>query len=1338
MAEDKTKRAHNNNGASNNQFHDGMNKDIVNEGNVSTIYRDGINIGSISTSGNILIAKTGVRGTIQEIKTPVVLDIIGHCLVRDYLLLFCKGTGTIAFIYLFKIEPEGDVYKFTHVNYKDEPLGEPTTLKYLYKGNLDLGDYVKAIGNYENKGTIKVYFTDNKNPLRSFNIKEDITGFDESDFNIKTNTFLLPLNVDQISSGGTIKTGVVQYIYRLYNVSGLETRYSDPTLPIHIVKAEEDSGSRTQYYRGISSGENSGKSVVLSLNNIPNDIFNRITIARIYFHSRDGVPEIHVIEDADVLSDIFTFTDTGENINEEAVSIDDAIIDSSVDFVCRDIAVKNNILLAANIKYQSLEITDEEYDTRAFRFASWGTARLLQKTIIPGELEEINIFHTDTLEGRVPFNHDCINPSNGFDFNGTESDEWTANRYKYQKDLTTLGGEGPNIKYSFSIKENVIRDGYNPTAYYYGTSNANINDNTNPTESFKRTFMPGEVYRLGIVFYSKDSKESLTKWIGDVRMPYINEIDATIEDNIFTVDTVVYSRTPEINVTLTNLDKISSKIGGYKIVCVERKATDMSIISQGLLWGGLVQYNNSRLAPFVSNYYQCPLPYNEASNPLKDPNEWFYGIIPKEYLYQDYDFFGGGLQTYTYKIFRQTPFNIGSRGVAQLYFPENEYFGDFLNNKNNDIIEVIGGVLFSGQSIEDYGATIGIETKDVKISYAGCRITGDLIHKTSKNKNIISVNDLHYNSVTSVTTKIINGSPVTINGIQNYGIDDFNDAQHTFFKSHYTIEMDENFFPLSKVQFNNSTGGVGLTLLVNYRRIPVAQYGGNTYSDRLSNKYISSSELVIISSNESTTNIYGDVYFDYIEHLSSFPSSDLGNNFALEHSHAFQTFFAFPCYSTINLQLAQGYTPFHNPPIDGEAPLTYNNAFPSWANNFAKYNPVYSLIKDLKEYFVKDSLVGDIEDKSSCDVRILSSQEKIYGETVDSWTVFKTEDYIDLDSKYGQINWIDVYNNKVITAQDKSIGIVAVKDRVLYNENSNIEGQLSLGTGDVLERYDYITTTSGSKHIFGKCGDHSGFYYYDALNRKIMTIGERPDAITDKLGLSSFLREVNSKINSIEPFRVVFCPNRKFNEIVMAFNSDKNVWTSEDVISPKESFTLTLNTLTGKFDSFLTFTPKHMLDIDGVLHSVRAFDWTNLNGDEFKNSGVNLYSHNYGNYGQFYNFDPIDSILELTVNGNSGLIKVFDALKLVLTQESRILKSIQCYNEDFDSGEIEFKYDGIDKTIRYLENMWNTHVPRHSTTQAFKDRIRGRYMNIRLRFDNSLNGEFKINNIITIMRGSFR
>ena len=57
MADDTTKKAPNNNGASNNQFHDGMNKDIVNEGNVSTIYRDGINIGSISISGNILVAK---------------------------------------------------------------------------------------------------------------------------------------------------------------------------------------------------------------------------------------------------------------------------------------------------------------------------------------------------------------------------------------------------------------------------------------------------------------------------------------------------------------------------------------------------------------------------------------------------------------------------------------------------------------------------------------------------------------------------------------------------------------------------------------------------------------------------------------------------------------------------------------------------------------------------------------------------------------------------------------------------------------------------------------------------------------------------------------------------------------------------------------------------------------------------------------------------------------------------------------------------------------------------------------------------------------------------------
>ena len=90
-----------------------------------------------------------------------------------------------------------------------------------------------------------------------------------------------------------------------------------------------------------------------------------------------------------------------------------------------------------------------------------------------------------------------------------------------------------------------------------------------------------------------------------------------------------------------NLDKISSKIGGYKIVYVERKATDMSIISQGLLWGGLVRYNNSKSTPPFSDYYQCPLPYNGASNPSKDSNEWFYGDGRKEYSYEGYffDFF---------------------------------------------------------------------------------------------------------------------------------------------------------------------------------------------------------------------------------------------------------------------------------------------------------------------------------------------------------------------------------------------------------------------------------------------------------------------------------------------------------------------------------------------------------------------------------------------------------------------------------------------------------------------------------------------------------------------------
>ena len=58
---------------------------------------------------------------------------------------------------------------------------------------------------------------------------------------------------------------------------------------------------------------------------------------------------------------------------------------------------------------------------------------------------------------------------------------------------------------------------------------------------------------------------------------------------------------------------------------------------------------------------------------------------------------------------------------------------------------------------------------------------------------------------------------------------------------------------------------------------------------------------------------------------------------------------------------------------------------------------------------------------------------------------------------------LKVYDNKLYYWQEDSFGIASVNERSLVQDN-NI-GQLVLGTGDILARYDYISTNFGNSIV---------------------------------------------------------------------------------------------------------------------------------------------------------------------------------------------------------------------------------------------------------------------------------
>ena len=163
---------------------------------------------------------------------------------------------------------------------------------------------------------------------------------------------------------------------------------------------------------------------------------------------------------------------------------------------------------------------------------------------------------TYTMDGHeVLENHDCINPYN-YDFKFGEHgigglnpqiDELATyclptdftvgpitgepnnnNQFKYQSDLSTLGGEGPNVKYEFITTEMIINDSVDTR---YTQPQITTIEDLSSFDSFRNPLREAivlglkrdEVYRYSLVLTNTKGQDSFVKWIGDIKTPTVKE-----------------------------------------------------------------------------------------------------------------------------------------------------------------------------------------------------------------------------------------------------------------------------------------------------------------------------------------------------------------------------------------------------------------------------------------------------------------------------------------------------------------------------------------------------------------------------------------------------------------------------------------------------------------------------------------------------------------------------------------------------------------------------------------------------------------------------------------------
>jgi len=507
------------------------------------------------------------------------LDVIGFTTLRDNIYLFTTnwdpGKGKISEATLQLPGDSGQVWRLNIETNINSASGYIIYLECIYAAkaciNFTKQHPIEAIGRYEKKDIQGVYWTDNFNPPRKLNVASETlmaTPCAFLDLAPKTGLQIPILKI--ITIGGSLEAGVYQMTYRYKNSEGLVTDWSPLSNLVPIYASDDTNPFCTIQGSPIDPDTNMGditsKAITWTLTGL-DTTYELLELAVIY--RRDNIA---------ANSDIYSFAELTNGLGTLDVIFsgsEDRIPITMEDFLTgigttfervKTIESKDNKLFFGNITNTSFNV---EYDARAFRFDSGRVAIMDSISDASVQLDGTNLLNPVAPFmpiADVPINHDCINRFN--EENPTTNPNWFTNdQYTFQADGTTLGGEGVNVSYKFTLQkhfQDTVTEygdwvngyingnpamgnvpnctGFNPEpvsgCFITGGSPINTVENVgimvqnypmnNTFDNYKSPYQwslyggysRGETYRFGIVFYNNKGQASFVNWIGDIKIPF--------------------------------------------------------------------------------------------------------------------------------------------------------------------------------------------------------------------------------------------------------------------------------------------------------------------------------------------------------------------------------------------------------------------------------------------------------------------------------------------------------------------------------------------------------------------------------------------------------------------------------------------------------------------------------------------------------------------------------------------------------------------------------------------------------------------------------------------------
>lgn len=1298
----------------------GMNRDIS-ETKVQSDFAYTIkNLRIVNDEKNGSLSLVTENGT-TEVSLPLQLDgkkILNITVADKYLIFFCKGKtisngSTITRDYIYKCKNFG----------LENPI---VTL--LYSGNLNFStDYpIKTYVSYENEKTIKVYWVDGLNQPRVINVAEGIIyeTFDSDKDNHFD--FCTPVYCDEeiiitkSLQGGLFHSGVIQYFVTYVDKNNQESKifYQSPLYYL------------TDSNRALSPEENSTCVFNININNIANNNLHRKSIRVYSLHrtSLDATPVAKLIAD-------YKLKDENTNI----VIVDDNRIGQNIDpnillllgcdeFVPKTMEIKDSTIFFGNIKTKNrgqASTINSLLDGLTFeKNVSISTRNSNLKAIKKINESSEEAWQSDTKEFQLngTKQNNSLEEINMWNINGSDNE---IKGFMYQEDymlgvqLLHKNGEWSEpiwVCDKIMTQCPVDKNGYHDLPYFYTTYNSTfvnklVNDDyvaIRPLIVFN-DYSTARVLCCGILNpVIKYNNLLLSSWffrpvlmsdeigaVGDPIQQVANNPDLVNYNFAYINSKGADDGTVSINSGLTSSSRNSeidcSKADDFKIMNTWR-----TFNSPEIEFEKITNINNNY------TFYAC-------------------GEVPIHHLKYDIDMI---TSTSTEVLDSECGFDRktgtidymdGTAKSSMTFVGGTQMWYDKHTLDNDGHWTWIIPVIYPWHNNVSYSGTLNFDghNKGSELIY------GAPEKKTLTNWRISQHTNFRSNSdaLSIKDISVINESSTFINGF-NYlkdvdilvvgGNYDVGDVRIQYKSTPHAIIK----FDTYNKSYIDSTEYAALV----YGYLRNKDYDLNTsnhFKGRKNSKptetsmyenvwYIAGETKKLLSNNEVVVRwTKGDTYYQRYNCLKTYPFTHEAKNSVIDIC-------SFMVQTRIN--------------IDGTYDKQKTDILHIEPENFNKLNDVYS---QTDNFFVYHKLDPDRFQNNFPNL-ITWSKQKVFGEAIDSWTNMHLINVLDLDGNLGEITALKLWNNKLISFQNKGISVIK------YNENvmipSTTGAPIELMNSGLVSGKEYITNQFGCQNEWSIVNAKSGLYFSDDYNHKIYVLSSDGfKCISDTYGFRSYLKNKNYsrtwELFDTENIRTFY--DQKIGDIY--FND------GVDCLTYNENLNL--------FTSFYSYTNKNGKQIFDLIHFNNESFWFLNDSAEIYNE-PECYRHRSSNSLSFFGSAEGYEV-EIIANIDPHLDKIFDTVEIRGDSwEDTNLQSGYGSHPPFNKLKVSNEYQDTDdqpltftkdlpSNVKQKFRIWRAQIGRDKTHT--RDRIRDIWSRIKLTRDRSdnVNGlRAKIHDII--------